>query len=125
MNSLSQNEDAVRRGPTSLDAIADDPTRLANTPTREAVALMVRCSVVHAALAARIISESVSTKERGAPEIADDRLLTPQEAAAVLSVPIPWLYRHAPRLPFTRRLSRKRLRFSELGLRNYLAKPPR
>ncbi|MBI2358327.1 MAG: helix-turn-helix domain-containing protein [Deltaproteobacteria bacterium] len=45
-----------------------------------------------------------------------DRLLTPAEAAAILNVKPRWLYRHANRLPFTRRLSRKALRFSEAGL---------
>jgi predicted DNA-binding transcriptional regulator AlpA len=51
-----------------------------------------------------------------------DRLLTPAEAATLLSVSVRWLYRHASQLEFTRRLSRKQLRFSEAGLRNYLAR---
>ena len=49
-----------------------------------------------------------------------DRLLTVDEAADVLGVKTGWLYRHADRLPFTRKLSPKMLRFSELGLRRYL-----
>ncbi len=52
---------------------------------------------------------------------AEDRLLTPEEAAAALRVTPRWLYRHAQRLPFTRRLSRKALRFSEAGLRRWRA----
>jgi hypothetical protein len=44
-----------------------------------------------------------------------ERLLTPPEAAALLDVTVTWLYRHAGRLPFARRLSRKALRFSEPG----------
>jgi predicted DNA-binding transcriptional regulator AlpA len=55
----------------------------------------------------------------GSPEA--DRLLTPTEAAAVLNVTPRWLYRHAKRLPFTRRLSRKALRFSEAGLSRWQA----
>lgn len=50
-----------------------------------------------------------------------DRLLTVAEAAQILEVTPKWLYRHADRLPFTRRLSRKALRFSEAGLRKWLA----
>ena len=46
-----------------------------------------------------------------------DRLLTPEEAAAILGQSVRWLYRHAANLPFTRRISRKNLRFSEAGLR--------
>jgi len=50
-----------------------------------------------------------------------DRLLTPKEAAEILGQNTKWLYRHAARLPFARRLSRKSLRFSEKGLRRWLA----
>lgn len=49
----------------------------------------------------------------------EDRLLTPTQAAELLTVTPRWLYRHAKRLPFTRRLSRKALRFSEAGLLRY------
>ncbi len=52
---------------------------------------------------------------------ADDRLLTVDEAAQQLDVKPGWLYRHADRLPFTRKLSRKMLRFSERGLRRWRA----
>ncbi len=50
-----------------------------------------------------------------------DRLLTAAEAAGLLGVTPRWLSRRASKLPFTRRLSRKTLRFSEIGLRRWLA----
>jgi hypothetical protein len=54
-----------------------------------------------------------------------DRLLTPQEAAAILGQDsekgVRWLYRHAQRLPFSRRISRKNLKFCERGLRAWIA----
>ena len=50
-----------------------------------------------------------------------DRLLTANETASILDVKTRWLYRHAANLPFTRRISRKNLRFSEAGLRRWLA----
>ena len=50
-----------------------------------------------------------------------DRLLTVEESAELLNVKPGWLYRNAGRLPFTRKLSPKMLRFSERGLRRYLA----
>jgi predicted DNA-binding transcriptional regulator AlpA len=49
-----------------------------------------------------------------------DRLLNADEAATILGVNRRWLYRNAPRLPFTRHLSRKALRFSEVGLRRWI-----
>jgi predicted DNA-binding transcriptional regulator AlpA len=52
---------------------------------------------------------------------AEDRLLTPEEAAARFGVSVKWLYRHHRRLPFARKLSRRALRFSERGLQHYLA----
>lgn len=47
-------------------------------------------------------------------------LLMPEEAASRLSVSVRWLYRHAGNLPFTRKLSRKVLRFDEAGLERWL-----
>jgi hypothetical protein len=48
-------------------------------------------------------------------------LLTVAEAAALLRVSPRWLYRHAKNLPFTRKLSRKVLRFSHSGIVRWLA----
>ena len=50
-----------------------------------------------------------------------DRLLTPEETAEILGQTVRWLHRHANKLPFTRRISRKNLGFSEAGLRRWLA----
>ena len=50
-----------------------------------------------------------------------DKLLTPEQAAAILGMSTKWLYRNAPKLPFTRKLGRKTLRFSQVGLQKYLA----
>ena len=54
-----------------------------------------------------------------------EKLLTPAEAAALLGgnveKQISWLYRHSKHLPFTRKLSRKCVRFSESGLKRWMA----
>ena len=50
-----------------------------------------------------------------------DRLLDAEEAARMLSVSPDWLYRNARRLPFTRKLGPKMLRFSCQGIQKYLA----
>lgn len=54
-----------------------------------------------------------------APE--SDRLLTAEETAPLLGTTPRWLYRHHRQLPFARRLSRKCLRFSEAGIRKWMA----
>ena len=56
-----------------------------------------------------------------APEQEPDRLLSADEAATLLAVSEDWLYRHARKLPFTRKLGPKMLRFSFHGIRKYLA----
>jgi excisionase family DNA binding protein len=62
----------------------------------------------------RIENATVSATEKDTP-------LTAEQAAALIGVSRRWLYRHAGKLPFTRRISRKNLRFSEAGLRRWLA----
>ena len=51
----------------------------------------------------------------------EDRLVDAGEAAKILSVSVEWLYRNAKRLPFTRKLGHKMLRFSSVGIQKYLA----
>jgi len=43
------------------------------------------------------------------------------KTAKLLGMSVKWLYRNAPKLPFTRKLGRKTLRFSHLGIQKYLA----
>src|SRR5438874_6958526 len=68
----------------------------------------------------QIIKEEIAANSMDSRSQAD-RLLTPEEAASILGQNVRWLYRHAATLPFTRRISRKNLRFSETGLRRWLA----
>jgi predicted DNA-binding transcriptional regulator AlpA len=49
-----------------------------------------------------------------------DRLLDTEEAAELLAVSEDWLYRHAKKLPFARKVGPKMLRFSALGIQKYL-----
>ena len=51
----------------------------------------------------------------------EDHLLDAEEAAKLLSVSEDWLYRQAKKLPFSRKLSPKMLRFSSQGIQKYLA----
>ena len=52
----------------------------------------------------------------------DDILLNIDEAAQMLGVQRQWLYNRAKNLPFAKRLSRKNLRFSKIGLQAWLLK---
>jgi predicted DNA-binding transcriptional regulator AlpA len=61
------------------------------------------------------------TPATSAPAWSETDLLTVEEAAAALRVSPRWLYRHARTLPFTRKLSRKVLRFSRSGIARWLA----
>jgi predicted DNA-binding transcriptional regulator AlpA len=46
----------------------------------------------------------------------EERWMDAKEAAKVLSMSEDWLYRNAKKLPFTRKLGPKMLRFSYLGM---------
>jgi excisionase family DNA binding protein len=50
----------------------------------------------------------------------NEKLLSVKEAADVLNVSADWLYRNAKRLPFSRKLGPKMLRFSNQGLQKYI-----
>ncbi len=50
-----------------------------------------------------------------------DRLLTAEKAAQMLSVSPDWFYRKARKLPFSRKLGPKMLRFSHLGIEKWIA----
>lgn len=52
---------------------------------------------------------------------AEDRLLDAEAAAQMLSVSTEWLYHNSRKLPFTRKLGHKMLRFSYRGIQKYLA----
>jgi predicted DNA-binding transcriptional regulator AlpA len=67
----------------------------------------------------RIIREEIAALKADVNE--GDRLLDAPEAAKILTVSEDWLYRHAKKLPFTRKLGPKMLRFSSTGIRKFLA----
>ena len=66
-----------------------------------------------------IVAEAVREALNGHRD--EDRLLNAEEAARLLCVSEDWLYRQAKKLPFTRKLGPKMLRFSCVGIQKYLA----
>lgn len=99
----------------SLDDLLRDPGRVHELPATVAQELLGRLAGLLELLRLRLLQPPPPS----GPET--DRLLTVEEAAERLGVSPRWLYRHAGRLPFARRLSRKALRFSEVGLRRWQA----
>ena len=58
-------------------------------------------------------------------ETPGDRLLTAHEVAARLGTSREWVYRQARRWPFTRRVARRALRFSEAGFARWVERRTR
>jgi hypothetical protein len=89
-----------------------DPTLV---PLDRIPTLLAQLAALQTVLAARLIATPGSA-EAEVHKGEHEELLRPEEAADLLSVSVKWMYRHANGLPFTRRLSRKALRFSKAGL---------
>jgi len=69
----------------------------------------------------QVIREEIRAAQRQNGHGDEDRLLDVDEASKVLCVDEGWLYRHHKKLPFTRKLGPKMLRFSYQGIQKYLA----
>jgi predicted DNA-binding transcriptional regulator AlpA len=103
----------------TLDELARDPVKATLLSPDEAMRLLACCSTAQSILLGRLMAANGHQPVSTEPE--PDRFLTPEEAAESLGVTPTWLYRHAKSLPFTKRISRKVLRFSEAGLRRWQA----
>jgi excisionase family DNA binding protein len=107
-------------GFTSLSSLAElleHPERANDLPPHAARDLLPRIIGLQVAVLARALVN-------GHDANSEDRLLTVDEAAARLGLSKDWLYRHATKVPFTRRVGRQ-LRFSSQGLESYIRKLPR
>jgi predicted DNA-binding transcriptional regulator AlpA len=92
--------------------------RVEDISHEQITAVLIQLAAAQTSLAARLATRATHAPTRS-PR--GDRLLTVHEAAAKLRVTVSWLYRNAARLPFTVRPSPRRLRFSELGIEQYIA----
>ena len=99
----------------SLDALAADPARMANLEPAEVSAVLTQVAALQTALAACLLNHRE-------PAVAEpDRWLELEEAGAILHQTPEWIRRHAKRLSFVRRISRKKFLCSETGLNRWLA----
>lgn len=101
----------------ALAALLADPERALGLPRGEAQRLLLRLSPVVTAL-------TLAASAPQAAELAEDRILSVEEAARRLNVSRDYLYRHHAELPFTIRRGRK-LGFSARGLERWLAEEGR
>jgi predicted DNA-binding transcriptional regulator AlpA len=100
-----------------------DTARVAELTPEQALDGVEALAVLRAVLVERARSGgSPAQVEVRAGAGAEDRLLTAAEVAQVLRCSVPQVYRQARRWQFTRKLSHRVLRFSEAGLRVWLAK---
>lgn len=87
-------------------------------PARALPGFLVELSALqaHAALRLREHDENRQSVAEQA-----ERLLSVKETATMFGMSEDWLYRHHVKLPFTRPLGKRTLRFSEAGIRAWLA----
>ena len=115
MNKLTQ----IKVMPT-LDDLAVDPFLAKDLSSEEAIGMLARLMAVQPALMVQAMSREGEEHLK-----AGDRLLKADEVAERLNCETDWVYRNTDKLPFTRRLSSKQLRFSEKGLDKYIKNLPR
>src|SRR5215470_13678420 len=98
----------------TLTEVAAQPERINDLAPEAARALLVQLATLQAPLLARALAGGAAHGGEA------DELLTIDLAARRLGMSPAWLYRHAARLPFTRRVGRQ-VRFSARQLESYIA----
>jgi helix-turn-helix protein len=101
--------------PLSLDALAANPALIAGLEPAEVCAVLTLLAGLQAALGASLLNH------REPLTAGPDRMLSLEEASGILQQTPEWIRRRAGRLPFAKRISRKKLLFSENGLNRWLA----
>jgi hypothetical protein len=98
----------------SLDALAADPAQAAALEPAQVSAVLIQLASLQAALGASLLNHQ-------APAAAEpDKMLSLEQAGAILQQTPDWIRRH-PKLPFIRRISRKKFLVSESALNRWLA----
>ena len=103
-----------------LHQLLQDPARVHALPRDEAIALLTQLATLQVALL-RIACGPVEGPRHEMERLPAEEMLEAGEAAAMLGVSVRWLYRNAKRLPFTRPIAPKIVRFSRQGIQRWLA----
>ena len=85
----------------------------------EAEEVLVELAHLQSAVARRLRSAPSPSAE--AAPLEPDLLLTAEDVASRFGRSVAWVYRQAKHWNFTRRVTRRTVRFSEAGLRRFLA----
>lgn len=107
-----------------LATLVSDPERIEDVDLARVPDLLAAVEALRVRLWGKMMAppRRIMAPERSDVERATgDRLLTVDEAAARLGLTAKALYRRAARLPFTRKLGARTLRFSEKELERWLA----
>ena len=104
-----------------LAALVADPERIDAVPDEELPELLGQVARLWASLLARLLRpETNHSTPPAQPHGSNDRLLKVKELAELMEVNTRWIYRHADKWPFTKRLGPGTLRFSERGFERWL-----
>ena len=101
----------------SLDDLAGSPTKVESLSCQAVWDLMVKVNGLQSILLGRL---ACLNQTPGKESLQGDQLLDVNETAKKLSVSTDWLYRNSNKLPFTRRLGSRKLRFSDRGIEKYI-----
>ena len=96
-----------------------NPARAQLLSAEEAGMMLAKLAGVQTVLMGRVLSSSGNDKESS-----EDTLLDVKQASERLNCTTVWLYRNSKKLPFTKRLSPRQLRFSSKGIDKYLKSRP-
>lgn len=102
-----------------LAHIVGNPDSLERLPDDELAELLAALEGLKARIWLRLLRSPVEPADEP-PEPETDRLLTVEEMAELLGVTTRYVYDHADDWPFKRKLSPRKLRFSERGLYRWL-----
>ena len=109
----------------SLSALLEDPERVSAVPAHvvplfmaELAARQAALSAIQGLLTSRLLARDAAPPPRNESA---ERLLTAEEVAHALGATRRWVQRRARRLPFARQISDHAIRYSEAGLRRWMA----
>ena len=103
-----------------LRDLLDDPGLVEKLSSREAAGTLVELASLQTAIAARLRGLPL-TEQSVAPALESDQLLTAEQVAERFNRSVAWVYRQAKNWSFTRRVTRRTVRFSETGLQRFLS----
>ena len=104
----------------SLESLICAPGAAEKVPVAQIPFLLERLAGLQQRLSFRLVRSAETSMQPRCP-VDEPRLLKVGQVAEILGVSARWLYERADQLPFARKLSKKALRFSEAGLRRWMA----